>query len=247
MPMGTAPIPSPPPGDLATTRDALHRVAAHVLARRRHALTGRIGLRATPGGFGAPAGGPEHEVVRLSGTWLVRERTGEGSRADLLDLAAASLADAAALVDVQLDDDFSVGRDTPPLGDATAPLGLEAGAVAAVAGWFAFGTEVLDAVVAALGPAAAPSVLQLWPEHFDVGGDVAAAPGRRVNLGASPGDALVPEPYLYVGPWDADRPGDAGYWNVPFGAARTLSELRAADDPQAAGAAFLHRGVDLLR
>lgn len=242
------PLPSPPPaGDLAVTRDALHRVAAHVLARRRHALTGKLGLRATPGGFGAPAGGPEHEVVRLSGTRLVRERTGGTSTATVLDLAGASLADAAAHVEVDLDAGFTVGHDTPVLGDPAAPLGLDPAAVAAVAGWFAFGWAVLDAAVAALGPAAEPSVTQLWPEHFDAGCDVAAAPGRRVNLGASPGDAGVPEPYLYVGPWGADRPGDTGFWNAPFGAVLTLAELRAAADPHAAGVAFLLRGVDLLR
>lgn len=246
--MGTAPLPTlPPTADLATTRDGLHRVATHVLARRRHALTGRIGLRATPGGFGSPAGGPEHEVVRLRGTWLVRERTGDASRAELLDLATASLADAAALVDVDLAAPFSAGHDTPPVGDAAAPLALDAAGAAAVAGWFAFGWEVLDAAVAAVGPAAQASVLQLWPEHFDAGCDVAAVSGRRLNLGASPGDAGVPEPYLYVGPWDADRPGDARFWNAPFGAVLTAGDLAASGDPHAAGTAFLLRGVDLLR
>ena len=33
-------------------------MATHVLARRRHAVSGRFGLRATPGGIGTPAFGP---------------------------------------------------------------------------------------------------------------------------------------------------------------------------------------------
>jgi hypothetical protein len=55
-------------------------------------------------------------------------------------------------------------------------------------------------------------------------------------------------PYLYVGPWTEDRPGDAAYWNAPFGAV-----LRATDvvglppsEAQAVAVAFLRRGLDLL-
>ena len=36
------------------TRASLHTLAEHVLAPARHRVTGRIGLRATEGGFGAP-------------------------------------------------------------------------------------------------------------------------------------------------------------------------------------------------
>ena len=31
-----------------------------------------------------------------------------------------------------------------------------------------------------------------------------------VSLGASPGDGFEPDPYLYVGPQNAERPGDPG-------------------------------------
>jgi hypothetical protein len=54
----------------AETRVALQQVAVHVLARRRHAMTGRFGLRPTPGGLGTPLFG-EGEVVRISGDVLV--------------------------------------------------------------------------------------------------------------------------------------------------------------------------------
>ncbi len=76
------------PPTYAATRNALQRVAVHVLARRRHAVTGRFGLRATPGGFGTPAFGPDEEVLRIAGDRLVRPvllerlvRRGPGPRA----------------------------------------------------------------------------------------------------------------------------------------------------------------------
>jgi hypothetical protein len=105
---------------------------------------------------------------------------------------------------------------------------------------------VLDQVLAELGAGATPSVVQLWPEHFDAAADVAVG-DVRLNLGASPGDAGHPAPYLYVGPWTADRPGDAGDWNAPFGAVLGHAELVAAGDPSALAAAFLRRGVERFR
>ena len=45
--------------------------------------------------------------------------------------------------------------------------------------------------------------MRLWPEHFDVGADLAVnsrdKPGVRTNLGAAAGDDFHQEPYLYVG------------------------------------------------
>ena len=58
----------------------------------------------------------------------------------------------------------------------------------------------------------------------------------------SPGDGFSAEPYLYVGPWSADRPGDAAYWNVSFGALAPWSEIPDDD----AADAFFERGLDLL-
>ena len=47
------PFPSPPEA-LVSSRVALHRLAAYVIAPTRYAVTGRFGLRSTPGGFGTP-------------------------------------------------------------------------------------------------------------------------------------------------------------------------------------------------
>lgn len=235
----------PLPTGYSDTRDELQRVAIHVLARARFEGSGRIGLRATASGFGTPAFGADHEVLRVSGTTLVRETAGAVTATTTIDLRAAGLADAAAFAGVDLADPFAAGDDTPTVGDTEAPLAVDAEGAGVVAEWFRFAWAVLDTAVSELAPTAMPAVVQLWPEHFDAATDVAVAPGRRVNLGASPGDGFHAQPYLYVGPWDPDRPGDPDYWHAPFGAYLTYEELRAAADPAALATTFLTRGLAL--
>jgi len=228
-------------GTYATTRSELHRVATHVLARRRDALTGRFGLRVTPGGFGTPQFG-EEEVLRIDGTSLIRERRLDDRAVTATHaLDGATIRDLAAFADVDLDAEFSVGGDTPDLGDADAPLHVDADAVAAMAKWYQRGAQAIDSAVARLGDAGDATVAQIWPEHFDLGIDVAVG-GDRTNLGVSPGDGSSAEPYLYVGPWTADRPGDAAYWNASFGALATWSEIPDV----AAAEAFFARGLGYL-
>ena len=139
-----------------------------------------------------------------------------------------------------LDRPLDVGHDTPALGDPDEPLSLDAAGAELILDWFDLGWRTLDA--ACRGRDA--STIQLWPEHFDAGCDVAVGPGAddRCNLGASPGDDAHPTPYLYVGPWTAARPGPAEYWNAPFGAVLGRDDVRAGADPLA----FLLRGLDLL-
>jgi hypothetical protein len=234
------------PESYATTRTSLHRVAAHVLARRRHAVTGRFGLRVTPGGFGTPLfGDPEHEeVLRVSGAWLVREHRGDGVHTDVLALDGASLGSLAAAIGVDLHPEFSVGTDTPALGDIDEPLAVAADAVGVMADFLSVGAAAIDRVLAARGCETSPIVAQIWPEHFDLGLDVAGG-GSRVNLGASVGDDHHADPYVYVGPWGSDRPGDPDYWNVGFGALLGYDAVAAAPDPVEVVVAFMLRGLDL--
>lgn len=227
--------------DLAATRSELQRVATHLLARRRHDVTGRFGLRATPGGFGTPAFGPPDavEVVRVAGTSLVREVAGDVTSTPL---DGATLVELAAVVGVDLALPFSAGHDTPALGDPGEPLAIDGAHAAAIADWFDLGWRAIDAVVA--GGRTGSSATQLWPEHFDAAAAVPFGPDadERANVGASSGDGFHGEPYLYVGPWGSDRPGDPVYWNAPFGAVLGRRDVGSVDD----AVAFLRRGLDLL-
>jgi hypothetical protein len=250
--MGSMPTDLPP--TLVETRLALHQLAVHVLARRRHAVTGRFGLRAAPGGLATPAFGDDVETVRTSGRHLVVERAGAVRASPVTTLDAA-----ARLVGVDLALDFAVGSDTPAQADPEEPLAVDDAAARALGGWWAFGTTVVDEVVATEPRVTAPTSPQLWPEHFDVGCTVtlngAAAGGERVNLGASPGDAYEPLPYLYVGPWSDARPTgpnagptDPPIWNAPFGAVLRYADLAhlppAARRPHAV--TFIRRLLTLL-
>ena len=200
---------------MSSTRSELHRVAAHVLGRRRFDVSGHFGLRASPGGIGTPAFGPEPAVLRIAGTTLVREL---GTESSSVDLAGSTMADLAQFAGVDLESEYSAGTNTPSVGSTHEPLCLDRGVLAELFAWFDLGWRVLDACAARLGARWTSSTIQLWPEHFDVGTTVARPDGPSINLGFSPGDALSPDPYVYVGPWGPERPGDAAFWNAPFGA-----------------------------
>jgi len=228
---------------VASTRTTIHRVAAHVLARRRYEVSGRFGLRASPGGIVTPAFGDGPEIIRLVGGALAREL---GGKVTYQAIAGSTMRELAAFAGTDIDLEFSCGPDTPELGDVDTPVDLDGKAAGALADWYHFGWQVLDHVIAAQPRAAEPDVIQLWPEHFDVGTSLGLPGGSRVNLGASPGDGYVEQPYLYIGPWEPERPGDPDFWNVSFGAVTTRSELGGGPEAFESGAQFLHRGVQLL-
>lgn len=238
------------PAHFTETRDTMRRVAVHVVARARQQSTGRFGLRVTSGGFGTPSFGDSVERIRTSRGLLIRESAGVGSASTVAArIDGATLAELAALADVDLGSELDVGHDTPDLGDVEARLVVDERSARALSAWFTVVAEALDAV-AARRPATSPSAVQLWPEHFDVAMDAAFGDpddtSRRVNLGGSPGDGFHGEPYLYVGPWTDERPGDPAFWNAPFGAVLGYSELAAADDPVDAATVFFLDGLDRL-
>ncbi len=224
---------------MQTTREDLHRIAVHVLGRRRFEVSGRFGLRASPRGIVTPAFGPEPEVVRVAGPRLVRE-VGAASRS--LPMDGATLAELAAFVGADLTSEFSAGPTAPPPGSPDEPLHLGADDLDVLYAWFDLGWRVLDIVTSDPAPASGWATIQLWPEHFDVGTALDLGSGKGVNLGFSPGDAFSEEPYAYVGPWGPERPGGPAYWNAPFGAVLPQSGV----DDAGAGAAFLRRGLELL-
>jgi hypothetical protein len=234
------------PEEFVSTRITLQRVGAHVLARRRHQITGRFGLRAAPGGFATPAFGDGAEVLRVAGGILIHE-TAAGARC--CNLQGSTLRALGVAVGTDMDAEFSVGRDTPEIGDLDEPLSIDEAAAHEIGAWYASAAVALDGVLGELPTGMTPAVPQLWPEHFDLATHVATRIGggddERVNLGASPGDGFCDEPYAYVGPWQADRPGDATFWNAPFGAVIRRSDfVLAAHGPvDGAIADFFRRGL----
>jgi hypothetical protein len=169
--------------------------------------------------------------LRIEGMSILREQRGAIDRCPMTTMSACAV-----LAGVDLDEPFTAGRDTPPVGDEV--LDIDRPALQRMFDWFAFGWAVLHEVRES--DAVWPSVVQLWPEHFDAAFDTITSGEARANLGCSPGDAYSSEPYLYVGPWDKSRPGDTTFWNAPFGAV-----THTADRDEAL--AFYRRGLTLLR
>lgn len=242
----------PLPDDWPTQRDALKRLATHVLGQARYRHDGLFDLVPAVGGFATPAVGADRERVRIAGGSLFVERvsgvvvTDLDASCSVATIAGSTVNELCGFVGFSPDAEFWVGGDTPPLGDADSPISLDAGVADLLGDWFLLGQRAIDAAIASV-PEPEASVGRLWPEHFDYGVDIAAAPGVRCNLGASPGDGFHQEPYLYLGPWDAGRPGPADYWNTPFGAMLSFGDLDVSDHPVAAATEFFLQGIAFLR
>jgi hypothetical protein len=241
----------PLPPEWPTHRATLRRLATHVLARARKAGDNLFDLEPSAGGFATPAVGAERVRVRISGPVLVVERASGATLSSLRvsttsrTIDGSTLAELCALAGVEPDPGFDVGPDTPELGDVDEPIALAAGSSEVLGAWYGLGREAIDRAVAAT-PVADASLARLWPEHFDYGIDLDAAPGVRVNLGAAAGDGFHEEPYLYVGPWGDERPGPPGFWNAPFGAVLGFAEVGDADDPIERAASFFLEGLARL-
>jgi hypothetical protein len=225
------------------TRTALHTIAAHVLARRRFDVGGRFGLRAGPGGVATPAFGDDPETIRISGLTLVREVGGVSTR---VPINGSTLRDLAGVVDADLDAPFSCGADTPPLGAVDVPFDLVMETATEISDWLALAWTVLDDVLGTLPEESEVATIQLWPEHFDAATTVTMPSAPSVNLGFSPGDGFESEPYLYVGPWGPERPGDPTFWNAPFGATRRRSQAQGSATAAEFCRQFLREGLDLV-
>lgn len=194
------------------TRRTLHGVAELVLAGPQFIQSHTIRLRVTSGGFGTVTA-PHLRVEEL-------ELVSPAARVPMSG-TFASLARAAGVEARSPREAYAGGSAIDPAD----PVVLDAEAVEVIARALAHG----DAALRAFAPEEEPV---LWPEHFDIGISVA-----EVNYGVSPGDARIPEPYAYVGPW---TPREGTFWNAPFGASRILSS--EAPDVESL-IAFFHLGA----
>ncbi|MFC5179623.1 hypothetical protein [Nocardioides taihuensis] len=183
------------------TRTSLHGVAELLLAGPQHAAGGGIRLRVVPGGF-ATVAAPD---LRVAGEELAGPRGSHPLRGTYAEVGGA-----VGVVPRRLDDVYTDGPGVRP----DDRIELDPAELAVLLEAFVVG----DAALRQLAPRQEPV---LWPEHFDVGIAV-----DEVNFGVSPGDAGIPEPYAYVGPW-TPRTGD--FWDQPFGAARPVAALGGVD------------------
>ena len=210
------------PNSLGSTRTALHRLAAYVIAPTRHKANTKFGLRWTLGGFGTPFFGDDRQV-RVLGDQLVDQRADQVRTAPITTLAAA-----AEFLETTIETDAGAEHDSPPVGDIDEHLDVDPAAAAFLGGWFGMAFAALERV---RGDASSvkPSRPQIWPGHFDAAIEV-GDDDHRASYGASSGDPAVPEPYLYVSIWWPDRIGidsDDPTWNAPSftGAILRLSEF----------------------
>ncbi len=212
-------------------RDGMHALAEHVLAPFRYRADGHIGLvgharRLRYADYG------EGERVRVDGVELVHERPGTSTRVRITTLGAA-----AQFVGVPLG--APAGVFTPTTVCAPdAPVALDVESTLALTAWIALAESLLVDLRETYA-AHEPTSPILWPEHFDLALELGHADaGTRATYGASPGDAAIPQPYLYVAPWDASRrTGKLG--GYPFGAALTYAEMQNAGDAKGVGMDFL--------
>jgi hypothetical protein len=133
--------------------------------------------------------------------------------------------------------------------EATEPLPAQVDPAAATAlgDFYGFACSVLEQLRAD-EPTGDPSLVQLWPEHFDIAFELGSEKaGTRANFGASPGDDDHDEPYLYVGPWIAEVSGEL--WNATSftGAELRYSELLGTEDQRRAALDFMRERYRALQ
>lgn len=235
--------PLPPlPQDLIETRLALHRLAAYVIAPARHRQTERFGLRATTGGFGTPLFGDRR--IRVEGLNLIDEVGSDLRTAQIttLDAAAEFLGEA-------VDPKTAAEHDSPALGSVDENLAVDEESSNWLGGWFNMAFDALNAVRED-AVSVDPSEAQLWPGHFDPAIEMGDE-NHRGSYGASPGDAGIAEPYLYLSIWWPDRltiDTENEFWNAPsfMGAVLRSSDFPTNINPTEVAADFWRSARDLL-
>jgi hypothetical protein len=231
-----------PPAALVETRLALHRLAVYVVSPARRRANGKIALRWTFRGFGTPFF-DDDEQVRVAGMNLVRQRGGTTQVAPMRTLKEA----AALALDGPPDSAWAESFDVPPASDPDDELRIDDAAAAFLGDWYGFAWSVLEELRADRESIETTRV-QLWPEHFDAAFD--CCPGdRRATFGASPGDAAIELPYLYVLPANFENAPRSDCWSAETfnGGVLPLMELVDAPDQRAATLTFFRRCRDVLR
>jgi len=208
---------SAPTDTLRSTRRALHQAAEHVLSAALKRATGQFSLRPGPGGLRTPPLPDGRVLALIEGDIAVIDAEGV-RRAPLTTVRTA--ADFAGT-----EPGFPWTKHPP--GTVYVPdalLDLDVGAARLLADWFTLGDLALRALAATLSPGEELTP-QVFPEHLDL-----AITMAEVNYGVSPGDDVIPAPYLYVGPFGGRPTGNEAFWNASFGAFTTIDDVPTAAD-----------------
>ena len=230
----------PLPDGFEQTHRALHQLAYFVLAPKRFAANGKLGLRYTHRGFGTPFFGDD-EQVRVEQDRLVYQHGAETLTAPISTLRAATR-----FLDIPFTAVWFDGfRDPLDPEDPDGHLDIDPAATNAIGDWFGFAASVLEQARRTPG-AVEVSRVQLWPEHFDLAFEMGTG-DHRASYGASPGDDSHPEPYVYVAAWGSIDRSDP-FWNdTAFnGASISYRDLLGASDQRATTLEFLGQGYEHL-
>ena len=121
------------------------------------------------------------------------------------------------------------------------PVEVDGTAASALGDLYGFACSVLEQLRADEASDGDPSLVVLWPEHFDLAVELGnEGRGRRATFGASPGDEQHEEPYLYVTPAKAELASGELWGATGFsGAELPYSELLAAPDQRRAALEFM--------
>ena len=76
---------NPLPGGFVETRDSLHQIAFFAMSPARYRVEERMGLRATPGGFGTPEF--DGKIARVEGDMLVYVSDGDVASRTITSIA----------------------------------------------------------------------------------------------------------------------------------------------------------------
>ena len=234
-------LPDLPP-TLVSTRDDLHQLAFFALSPARHKAVGRMGLRATPGGFGTPEF--DGSVARVDGDLLVHKQDGNVATQTITTIRTA----AEFFGNGYQVEWFADFHDPLTPADPDAPLSVDHEASHAIGTWFEFGFGVLNELRTHGNDRDDVSEAQLWPEHFDPATELGSQDnGQRASFGASPGDGAHPEPYIYVAAWGEIDRSDT-FWNEQNfnGASLGYQQLRSSEDPKSRALDFLLEGYRIL-
>jgi hypothetical protein len=257
---------NPGPTTLAAARSLAHRAA------QWPSLAARANLPAVPDDSHTSLGWDADRAALLSPPLKKSVRVGlrigihelifvHGEKVESFALAGTSDAEAGKWLDEKL-----AGEGLAPASGIKLPYELpstlfgrpadEAPQLAALAGWFAAGAEVLEEL-RRKHARFKPGPVRCWPHHFDIAilfgleaGDPERA--RSIGVGLSPGDEYYAQPYVYVSPYpkpDTENlpalpPGGRWHTRDFFAAVTTGTDLLALPDPRKALMAVIEAAFD---